>query len=173
MSVSTVEARKNHTALFYVYKEAERRGIELPRLVIVGRNGWQTGDFRHIVHRDPGTKEHITILNNVDDAQLTWLYKNCLFTVFPSFYEGWGMPIAESLSYGKMCISSDESSMPEIAGDLIDYFSPYDTGDILGVIERYLDAETLRRKENEIKNTYRPTSWKHMFDEVTSFVDTV
>lgn len=173
LSVSTVEARKNHTALFYVYKEAERRGIKLPKIVIVGRNGWQTSDFRHIVHRDPDAKQHIRILNDVDDAELSWLYKNCLLTVFPSFYEGWGMPIAESLSYGKMCLSSDESSMPEIAGDLIDYFSPYDTGAMLDTIVKYLDPQILKNKEKEIKNNYQPTSWCDMYDEVREFVESV
>lgn len=173
LSVSTVEARKNHLALFYMLREADRRGIKLPKIVIVGRNGWQTDDFRYTVQRDPVARENIVIINDADDAMLVWLYRNCLFTVFPSFYEGWGMPVAESLAYGKLCLSSDTSSMPEIAGDLIDYFSPYDTGAILESVMKYLDPETLTAREKQIKQEYVPTSWREMHTVVSAFVDSL
>lgn len=173
LAVSTIEARKNHIALLYMYQEARQRGIQLPKIVIVGRNGWQTNDFRHIVHKDPNAKKGIVILNKVNDAELNWLYTNCLFTIFPSFYEGWGMPIAESLSYGKMCIASNTSSMPEIAGNLIDYFSPYDTGAILQAVVKYLDPKVLKSKENAIKLNYRHKSWADMFTEVNEFIESI
>lgn len=171
LSVSTIEARKNHLALFYALREATRLGVTLPKIVIVGRNGWHTEDLRYIVQHDPVARENIMIVNDADDATLVWLYRNCLFTVFPSFYEGWGMPIAESLAHGKFCLSSNTSSMPEIAGDLIDYFSPYDTGQLLEVMIKHLDPQTLKAREELIKERYHPTSWREMYGEVSSFVD--
>lgn len=173
LSVSTIEARKNHTALFYVVKEAHRRGIKLPKIVIVGRKGWHTGDLLYMIERDPVAKNAIKIINGVDDARLTWLYKNALFTIFPSFYEGWGMPIAESLAYGKVCIASNTASMPEIARGLIDYFSPYDTGEVLELILKYLDDDSLKKKETQIKNEYSPTSWEAMFSDVNRFINKI
>jgi len=170
LSVSTIEGRKNHTALFYVLKEAKRRQITLPKIVIVGRNGWLTDDIRYIMEHDSDAAQGIMILNGVSDAQLAWLYQNCRFTIFPSFYEGWGMPIAESLAKGKLCVASNTSSMTEIAGPLVDYFSPYDTGDILRCVEKYLDNETLAKKESDIATNYRPTSWDDMFIAVSDFV---
>ena len=173
LSVSTFEARKNHAALFYVLKEAKRRGIVLPKIVIAGRNGWLTDDIRYMISHDPEASSEIILMNNVDDNDLDWLYKNCRFTVFPSFYEGWGMPVAESLSYGKLCLSSDTSSMPEIAGDLVEYFSPYDTGAMLNLISKYLDDGLLRDRQDLIKKNYHITSWEDMFLQVSSFVDEV
>lgn len=173
LSVSTLEARKNHTALFYVLREAHERGLTLPKIVIVGRKGWHTEDFRYMVNKDPIAREGIMILSDTDDAQLTWLYKNCRFTIFPSFYEGWGMPVAESLAYGKMCLTSNTSSMPEIAGDLVEYFSPYDTSAILELVAKYLNNDVLRAKEKQIKKQYTPTSWQKMFEQVDEFVSRI
>lgn len=173
LSVSTIEGRKNHAALFYVMKEAKRRGIALPKFVIVGRNGWLTDDIRYMMKNDADAKKGILVLNDMSDEQLVWLYENCRFTIFPSFYEGWGMPIAESLAYGKMCLASDTSSMPEIAGSLLDYFSPYDTNAILSSVVKYLDDDILQKKEAEIAARYKPTSWSDMFAGVAAFVDGV
>lgn len=173
LSVSTVECRKNHAAFFYILKEAKQRGIELPKIIIVGRDGWLTDDIRYIMRNDLDAKEQIKILNSVDDSELSWLYKNCLFTVFPSFYEGWGMPVAESLAYGKLCLSSNTSSMPEIAGDMIDYFSPYDTGEMLECVVKYLNPIERKKKENIIKHDYRKTSWNDMYSQISNFVSEV
>jgi glycosyltransferase involved in cell wall biosynthesis len=170
LCVITIEVRKNYTALFYVVKEAEARGVNLPKIVIVGRAGWLTDDIRYMMTHDKTAQSKITHLSNVDDLALDWLYKNCRFTVFPSFYEGWGMPVAEALSYGKLCLASNTSSIPEIAGTLIDYFSPYDTGDILNKISRYLDDNALMEKENKIRSKYKKTSWDDMYEEVSNFV---
>lgn len=173
LSVSTIEGRKNHAALFYAIKEAARRGIDLPKIVIAGRNGWLTDDIRYTIKNDIETSKNIVILNDIDDNQLAWLYRNCLFTVFPSFYEGWGMPIAESLAYGKFCLASNTSSMPEIAGTLIDYFSPYDTGELLEKIVEYLDNDLRLSKEALIAEQYSPTTWQEMYHGIEKFIGTV
>ncbi|MBP6037965.1 MAG: glycosyltransferase family 4 protein [Candidatus Saccharimonas sp.] len=173
LSVSTIEGRKNHAALFYAVKEASRRGVQLPKVVIVGRNGWLTDDIRFTIINDLEAREKILILNDINDRELLWLYKNCLFTIFPSFYEGWGMPIAESLAYGKLCISSNTSSMPEIAGDLIDYFSPYDTGELLERIIENLDEDVRQDKEKIIASHYKQTSWDTMFKQIDQFVSKI
>jgi glycosyltransferase involved in cell wall biosynthesis len=142
-------------------------------VVIVGRNGWLTDDIRYTITNDLEAREKILILNDINDRELLWLYKNCLFTIFPSFYEGWGMPIAESLAYGKLCISSNTSSMPEIAGDLIDYFSPYDTGELLERIIENLDEDVRQDKEKIIASHYKQTSWDTMFKQIDQFVSKI
>lgn len=173
LSVSTVEGRKNHVAFFYLIKEAKQRDVKLPKIIIVGRDGWLTDDIRYMMKNDIDAREKIILLNNVDDNELNWLYKNCLFTVFPSFYEGWGMPVAESLAYGKLCLSSNTSSMPEIAGDLIDYFSPYDTGAMLNCIQKYLKPDELKKKVKKISAEYHRTSWVDMYLCIDEFIETI
>ena len=66
-------------------------------------------------------------MHNCSDEELAWMYKNCAFSIYPSFYEGWGLPIAESAFYGAPCLASSTSSMPEVAGSAVDYFNPAST----------------------------------------------
>jgi glycosyltransferase involved in cell wall biosynthesis len=168
--VGTVEIRKNHTLLYYAYKLAEQQGIELPQLVIVGSRGWLTGDFQYLVEHDPSMKNKIIILDNVNDQGLSWIYANCTFSIYPSFYEGWGLPVAESLATGKVCIASNASSIPEISGDMIDYFTPYDAQACLKLIVKYLDPVTLKQKEAQLKKQYILTPWEDTFKEVNDSI---
>lgn len=169
--IGTIEIRKNHTLLYYAYKLAEQRGIELPQLVIVGSRGWLTNDFQYMVEHDPLIKDKIILLDNVNDQGLAWIYTNTLFSVYPSFYEGWGLPVAEALARGKLSIASNVSSIPEIAGDMIDYFVPYDAQTCLDLIVKYLDPETLKQKESYIQQKYRTTSWEDTFKQVNRAIN--
>jgi glycosyltransferase involved in cell wall biosynthesis len=172
LAVGTIEVRKNHALLYNVWKLAAERKITLPKLVIVGGPGWYTGDITYEFQRDPALKGLVYIMNRVDDNQLAWLYQNCLVSVYPSVYEGWGLPVAESLAYGKLALSSRASSMPEIAGDLIDYFSPYDTAECLAVITKYLEPDLLQQKEHEIAAKYGEHTWDTTFDQFDQFIKT-
>ena len=170
LSVGTLEARKNHQLLYMAYREGILRKANLPQLVIVGGAGWYTGDIIYQLTNDPLLKNRVHIMQDVNDQELKWLYENCLFTIYPSVYEGWGLPVAESLAYGKMCLTSNISSMPEIAGKLIDYFSPYDSGACLEAIMKYLNPTELARKEAEIQRSYYPTPWDETFRQVQQFL---
>jgi glycosyltransferase involved in cell wall biosynthesis len=64
-------------------------------------------------------------LHDVTDAELDLLYRKCMFTTFPSFAEGWGLPVGESLAHGKITICSPVGGIPEVGGELLDYIDPY------------------------------------------------
>ena len=160
LCVGTIEIRKNHTLLYLVYKLALEQGIDLPQLVIVGRPGWLADDIYHLLRKDQELHKKITVLETVSDGELAWLYENCMFTVYPSAYEGWGLPVAESAQYGKFVLASDASSIPEIAGDSIEYFSPYSTDQCLALIRKYLDPSTLSAAQTKLSKSYKRTSWK-------------
>jgi len=168
LCVGTVEARKNHVLLYYAYRLAKRRGIALPQLVIVGREGYRAGDIFHILQEDPELAGRVTVLSDLDDDGLAWLYRNCRFTVYPSMYEGWGLPIAESLAWGKPVIASQTSSMPEIAGDLVDYIDPFSVEECLAAIARLNDDSELQAALARVAR-YRPTTW----DETTRTLETL
>ncbi len=170
LCVGTLEVRKNHALLYSVWKLAKLRGIELPKLVIVGGRGWFTGDVIYALEHDPDVRDQIQIVSGISDSQLTWLYQNCRLTVFPAIYEGWGLPIAESLAYGKLCLPSSTSSMTEIAGDLLEYFEPFDAAACLNLIVKYLDKPVLASKEAEIASKYHPTSWDTTYEQFDTFV---
>ncbi len=172
LCVGTVEARKNHTLLYYVYRLAESRGIALPDLVIVGRAGYRAGDVFELLRSDPKLSGRVHVLDDIDDVGLRWLYGNCRFTVYPSVYEGWGLPIAESLAWGKPVITSATSSMPEIAGELVDYVDPFSPEECLRAIQRLMDDAYLKDAVARV-NRYRPTSWDDTFASVDRLVTTL
>lgn len=173
LSFGTVEGRKNHMLLYYVYKQATREGIDLPKMVIAGRRGWLIDDLFYMIDRDPEVRDKFVILDGVPNTQRSWLFEYCLFTVWTSFYEGWGMPVAESLTYGKLCLSSDTASMPEIGGDLVEYFSPFNSKECLRLIQKYLDTSTREAKEKRIRKEYTVTTWRDMYRTMSEFIDKV
>lgn len=171
LCVGTIENRKNHALLYSVYKLAKERGVDLPQLVIVGGNGWLADDVRYLIANDISMRDQIVILNNLSDSSLAWMYQNALFTVYPSLYEGWGLPVAESLAYGKACVASNASSIPEIGKDLVEYFSPNSTDECLLTIQNMLKESHRHSIESEIGKKYIKTSWKDTYNQISPYLE--
>ncbi|MEL6745391.1 MAG: glycosyltransferase family 1 protein, partial [Pseudomonadota bacterium] len=118
LMVGTVEPRKNHVIAFRVWQALQRRlGDDCPVLVVVGALGWNTqnilADFDAV-----NSAGRIVLAGAQNDETLTVLYHHCQFTVYLSNYEGWGLPITESLAFGKACVCGNNSSLPEAAQGL-------------------------------------------------------
>src|SRR5713101_7831997 len=84
---------------------------------LVGRLGWKSTGFISTVVESGYLGGKIHLLRDICDADLRMLYSRCLFTLCPSYYEGWGLPVGESLAMGKICVCSDRASLPEVAGE--------------------------------------------------------
>lgn len=162
LCVGTIQPRKNHWLLVFAWKLLHAElGPRTPKLVILGNRGWHVDDLFYFVQNDPQLRDSIVFKTESSDLELVSYYQGCRFSLFPSFYEGWGLPVAESVSLGKFCIASNSSSMPEIAGDLIDYHSPYDSGELARRVLHYLqNPADLRAREQRIQAEYRTTTWK-------------
>ena len=157
--VSTLEARKNHQLVYQAVKLAEEKGVKLPTIVFAGKHGWHADDLVAALNRDESIKDKLVWLRQVDDSNLRWLYQNCLFTLYPSLYEGWGLPVDESIAYNKFCIASSSSSIPEIAGDMIDYVSPYDANAMLEKIVHYVEDRAVLKKRSDALKALHQTTW--------------
>ena len=169
ITVSTFEPRKNYQVLYQAVKHAQLLGLRLPRILIVGRPGWSTEELQQMIRADPTTQDALVWLDEVSDNELAWLYENALFTVFPSIAEGWGLPVSESIHFGKFCIASDQASLPEIAGDLIDYVSPYDAAGWAEAISGLAgDRALLAERTDRLVREYRPRTWDSFVDVVKS-----
>lgn len=170
--VSTIERRKNHEALYRAYTRLVDQGVkDLPQLVFVGMHGWGVGDLFTDLRLDPRTKGYITVLNNVSDSDLMRLYKGAFFTLFPSLYEGWGLPVAESLAAGKFCLASRAASIPEVGGELIEYLDPWDVSAWAERLKWYIENPSeVERKEEAIRNRYVSTKWSDAARSVFSAV---
>ena len=160
--VSTIELRKNHRLLVRVWQRLlERHGTDLvPNLVFAGKIGWLVDDLLDDLEASDYLNGKIILLRSLSDAELQQAYRSCLFTVFPSLSEGWGLPIAESLAHGKFCVASNHTSIPEAGGDLIDYFDPLNEDDALATLERPLiDPPYLAAREAQLRAEYRVRTW--------------
>lgn len=163
--VSTIEPRKNHALLYYVYKLAKARGITLPKLLIIGRVGHDVDKLIKHIAQDPEVNNDIAICNEVNDAELNWLYQNCLFAVMPSFYEGWGMSVLESIARGKSVVCSNTSSLLEMPDDCVIRFSPASTDECLAAITEMMQPSTLKKHRASAKK-YKPHSWDASYKQV-------
>ncbi len=160
--VSTIEIRKNHRLLVRVWRRLlERHGRDVvPALIFAGQIGWLVDDLLAELAASDYLDGKITLLPGLSDDELRQAYRSSSFTVFPSLCEGWGLPIAESLMHGKFCVASNRTSIPEVGGDLIDYFDPSNEDDVLAKIERLLlDPGYLTAREARLRAEYRPRAW--------------
>ncbi len=162
--VSTLEPRKNHIGAFKAWITLANRLGEsaLPNLVCVGGRGWLNEDMHQMLRDHPALQRMVHILHGIPDDELATLYEHCLFALYPSLYEGWGLPVSEALSYGKVPAISNISSLPEAGGSFARYFDPYDAADIATTVCTLLDKETRLGAEAEIQRLYVPQSWRQI-----------
>lgn len=158
----TIEIRKNHV---YVVRIWERLlasfGEATPRLVFVGKWGWQIAELRDDLDRSGTLDGKLLIYNGIPDDQLAFLYQHCLFTIYPSFAEGWGLPVGESLAYGKPCIASGVTGIPEVGGDLCRYIDPFDLEGGLAAVRQVLtDRADLAQWTARIRREFKPKTWQ-------------
>jgi glycosyltransferase involved in cell wall biosynthesis len=172
--VSTIERRKNHQVLYQAYHQLCKEGKKdlLPKLVFVGMRGWGVDELLKDIELDPVIKDTIVLCNHVNDAELQLLYQQSVCCVFPSLYEGWGLPVAEALALGKIVLSSDRGSLKEVGGDLATYIDPWHSGAWAEEIERIVcDHDYRERLAEQVRATYRPRQWRDTAVSVKAVLD--
>lgn len=160
--VSTMEARKNHLLAFRVWRRLlDELGPErVPTLVFAGRVGWMMADLMQQLDNANWLDGKIIHIEAPDDATLATLYHGAKFTMFPSLYEGWGLPVSESLAFGKVCIASSSSSIPEAGGSFCLYHDPDNVTEAVSLFRRAIvEPRLIADLETKISAEYRPTPW--------------
>lgn len=125
LSVGTLEPRKNLPMLLRAYARAVRKDPELPELVLVGKLGWKNEEFQRLV-ADPVFTGRIRLLGYVGDEELYRWFCGAWAFVFPSKYEGFGLPVLEAMACGVPVVTSTGSSLPEVAGEAALFADPTD-----------------------------------------------
>lgn len=165
LSVCTLEPRKNLRRTLRAYKQYIDLHCDANPLVLAGGQGWLEDDIGQFIE-DLGLTKHIHRLGYVEDSMLRWLYKNCWAFVYPSIYEGFGLPVLEAMSFGAPVITSNTTSLPEVGGDAVLYVEPTNEIEIVKAFEQLTDDEL--RSSLKVKGQKRATmfSWAKTAEQV-------
>jgi glycosyltransferase involved in cell wall biosynthesis len=166
--VSTLEARKNHALAVKVWQKlmqevrAGTRAAEtVPTLVFAGRVGLGVADLLQQMDNSRWLNGRIRLIRDPSDAELRALYDGCLFTLLPSLYEGFGLPLGESLALGQPCLAASGTALPETGGDLCRYFDPEDVGAAHRAVAGLLDEPgAIAAWQDQVRRQFRPRSWQ-------------
>ena len=149
--VGTLEPRKNLIRLleaFYRLLAGNPNYKSKYQLLLAGSLGWLYDTiFDEVKNR--GLGENVLLPGYVDAEDLPTLYRNATIFIYPSLYEGFGLPVLEALTSGTPVITSDSSSMPEIAGDAALFVDPVDVEGMVSAMRRFLEDEKLRSNYSE------------------------
>lgn len=141
LSVGSLEPRKNLKKLILAYMGLDvmlRRNF---KLVLVGFSGWNNQDVMRLLDKIKGD---VVYLGYIPTEDLAVLYSTAELFVYPSFYEGFGLPPLEAMSCGCPVVVSNATSLPEVCGDAVAYVDPYCVDDISRVISELLNDKGLR-----------------------------
>jgi glycosyltransferase involved in cell wall biosynthesis len=144
LSVGTIEPRKNLVRLIQAYHQVRRKFPHLtPKLVHAGMKGWMYQDVLTQVHT-LDLEDDVIFLGRVESELLPVLYNGARLFVYPSIYEGFGLPVLEAMACGAPVITSNTSSLPEVAGDAAILVDPYDVTQIAAAMEQMLTDKNQR-----------------------------
>jgi glycosyltransferase involved in cell wall biosynthesis len=169
LCVGSHEPRKNHLAVLASAEELWRRGLDF-RLVFVGGNGWRGEEFGTQLRRLQRAGRPVVAMQRASDALLWAAYRIADATVFPSFNEGFGLPVVESMLSGTPVVTSDFGSMREIATAGALLVDPRDDRALTDALERVLSDTELRDELRRELVGYRGKRWADYAAELWEYL---
>lgn len=143
-AVGTVQPRKNYVRLIRALAALRADGRDIG-LVIAGGRGWLDDPIYSAI-RGNGLAQYVQLIGFADDEDLPTLYSGATITAFPSLYEGFGLPILESMACGTPVVTANVSSLPEVAGDAALMVDPTSIEALTDALRRLLDDDALRQQ---------------------------
>lgn len=161
LTVGDLQPRKNHLGLLRAFQSVVRSLPQLPhRLVFIGKETWYSKELHRAVQSSE-VRERVDFTGFIEDADLVNFYNACDLFVFPSFYEGFGLPILEAMACGRAVACSSITAMPEVADGAGILFDPHSTQEMAGAIADVLrDAELRGRMERLGMQRAAQFSWE-------------
>lgn len=163
LCLSTIEPRKNIGLLIQTYEQMVHSKTDAMQydLVFAGRDGWKNRDIYETISED--VKERIHFTGFVDEQDLPYVYSGARCFVFPSIYEGFGIPPIEALACGIQVLSSDAASMPEILQGKAHFFRSNNAEDLKKQLYNLLQKDEQHDYSDEIKSLY---NWRQQADKL-------
>jgi glycosyltransferase involved in cell wall biosynthesis len=173
LAVGTLEPRKNLRRLLRAFSGYVRQSNSPRPLAIAGGKGWLEEDLKEFIQA-LDLSDHVLILGYVSDRELAWLYRNCFCFVYPSLYEGFGLPVLEAMGQSAAVITSNGTSLPEVAGDAAHYIDPFDEHDMAGAFLKLASDGGYRQalREKAVIQAEK-FSWEKSAEEVLHIYDEV
>jgi glycosyltransferase involved in cell wall biosynthesis len=160
--IGTIEPRKNHLLLLNLWRHLTETlpPERVPRLVIIGRRGWENEQVIDMLERCPALNGHVDELNGCSDARMSGLLRGARALLMPSFAEGYGMPVAEALSVGTPVLCSDISALREAGGEAPDYLDPLDGASWKGMILDHAELGPRHAAQMHRLAQWRAPTWE-------------
>lgn len=173
LAVGSMEPRKNYDALFVAVDKYWSQSKDPSPVWIAAAAGWKNDRIRRRA-RDLEGQGRICVLGYVDEQRLAALYEQALGLIFPSWYEGFGLPVLEAMQCGCPVIASNRTSLPEVAGDAALYIDPADPASICAAMIRLEENPSLRRQCRDVGlRRARQFSWNRTAEATLSFYQEV
>lgn len=171
--LGTIEPRKNHALIIHLWRDfvAQLPAWEVPELVLIGRRGWENESLFRMLDRCEALRGHVREMNGVQDDELWPMLRGARAVLFPSFVEGWGMPMVEALSMGVPVIGSSIPPFQEAGQGIPTLLAPLD-GKGWGetILDFARDRSPARMAQEERLKNYRPPTWERHFEKVAAFL---
>lgn len=142
LTVGSLEPRKNILFLINAFIKFKKNKKTDFKLVISGRSAWGSTEIRDLIKRN-NLQEEIILTGYLGDEELLSLYNLATYFVFPSKYEGFGLPVLEAMACGTPVIVSNSSSLPEVAGDAAIYIDPFDENSMIEAMGQAVSDDSL------------------------------
>jgi glycosyltransferase involved in cell wall biosynthesis len=173
--LGTIEPRKNHLLLLHLWRQlVQDLGQGAPRLVLIGQRGWECEQVVDLLERCPALRGFVIEHSRCSDAELaTWL-RHARALLFPSFAEGFGIPLVEALAHGLPVIASELPAFREVAGEVPEYLDPLDGSGWRRAILDYLPTDSARRQAQCVRmQAFAAPSWDAHFAIVDALLERI
>nr|WP_255568609.1 glycosyltransferase family 1 protein [Neoroseomonas alba] len=175
VSIGTIEPRKNHLLLLHLWRDfAEKWGPAAPRLVLVGRRGWENENVLDLLERCTLLRGLVSEAGSLADPAVAGLLAGSRALLFPSFAEGYGLPLAEALAVGAPAICSDLPALREVGGDVPEYLDPLDGAGWRRMVLDYATPDSRARAAQQARmRGWSAPDWPCHFEAVDRLLDEV
>jgi glycosyltransferase involved in cell wall biosynthesis len=164
--VGTIELRKHQSKVLEAFETLTTKYSDL-NLLFIGKEGWRVEAFIEKIRTHPLKDKKIFWLQDIEDNELANLYQNAFIVTYLSEYEGYGLPIAESLNFNNITITSNNSSLMEVGKDFADYVVDNNTEQIINIVSSYYEkSQMYKTKRAFIKSNYKSITWNDTFSSI-------
>lgn len=171
LTVGTIEPRKNHKVLLDAFdQELFNEDINI---IFAGRIGWNVTELEQRIRNHPQLDKRFFFIQSANNAEIDYLYSHAYIVVFPTYNEGFGLPLIESIKRKTPVLASNCDVLKEIGGEYCEYFNPDNVNELISLVKKYLhDKEHYAKYKNNLIN-FKIHTWKEVSNIVVEAIQSL